>query len=269
MHPSLRYTLYMNAFSTKNSKNPHPTHGIWVAGTILISYLLSASVGVLAIHPLTALNATLPYGDFLWAVLTLWLCTGLFISAHDAMHGLVAPTNPKLNAMIGQLCLGLYAGLSYKRLLAGHIRHHAHPSTDEDPDYWPNRLGPVGWYIRFMLQYLTPLPIIIVAGTYHTLAHGVGIPPHRLFAMWIAPQVLSSVQLFYFGTYLPHRPGRPYEGEGLYKARSNSYPTWLSLITCYHFGYHYAHHKGPWVPWWKLPTYHQQLLTVEHVEQSR
>ena len=255
----------MNA---QDHKIPHPTHGIWIAITIMASYLLSATVGVLEIHPLTPLNTLFPVGDILLAFLTLWLCTGLFISAHDAMHGLVAPKSPKFNAMIGQLCLGLYAGLSYKRLLSGHIEHHAHPSTEEDPDYWPGFLGAVGWYFRFMLQYLSPLPILIVAGTYHSLVHGVGIPPHRLLAMWIAPQVLSSFQLFYFGTYLPHRPGAPYEGEGLYKARSNSYPTWLSLLTCYHFGYHYAHHKAPWVPWWKLPNYHQQLITAERVEQS-
>ena len=97
-----------------------------------------------------------------------------------------------------------------------------------------------------MLEYITPLPIILVAGTYHTLVHVVGIESGRLIAMWIVPQVLSSVQLF--GTYLPHRPTQPYQGEGLLKARSNSYPQWLSLITCYHFGYHFEHHYAPLCP---------------------
>ena len=238
---------------------PSGFQGLWMAIAIMISYVSFVALGVLEYHPFMILNQDLPVGDIIWGTLTLWLCTGLFISAHDAMHSLITPQKPRLNAAIGQLCLGLYAGLSYKRLLRGHIEHHAHPSTKEDPDYWPSNLGAVGWYIRFMLEYLSPLPIILVAGTYHTLAHGVGIEPSRLIAMWIVPQILSSFQLFYFGTYLPHRPGSEYEGEGLYKTRSNSYPVWLSLITCYHFGYHYAHHKAPWVPWWRLPRYHHKL----------
>ena len=94
------------------------------------------------------------------------------------------------------------------------------------------------------------------------LVHVVGIDSGRLIAMWIVPQVLSSVQLFYFGTYLPHRPTSPYQGEGLHKARSNSYPTWLSLITCYHFGYHFEHHYAPFVPWWSLPRFRCHLKEV-------
>ena len=119
-----------------------------------------------------------------------------------------------------------------------------------------------------MLAYITPLPIIIVAGTYHSLVHVVGVAPLSLITMWIIPQVLSSVQLFYFGTYLPHRPGLPFEGEGLYKTRSNSYATWLSLLTCYHFGYHYAHHRAPWYPWWRLPRYRSTVLKEASEEQS-
>ena len=66
---------------------------------------------------------------------------------------------------------------------------------------------------------------------------------------WIAPQVLSS-PLFYFGTYLPHR------GQfevNTFPARSNDYPHWLSMLTCFHFGYHAEHHQYPYVPWY-LPT---------------
>ena len=28
-----------------------------------------------------------------------------------------------------------------------------------------------------------------------------------------------------------------------HRARSNDMPTWLSLITCFHFGYHHEHHE--------------------------
>src|SRR5438105_1424960 len=47
-------------------------------------------------------------------LLQAWLSTGLFIVAHDCMHGSFAPGRPRLNAAIGTLCLGAYAGLSYR-----------------------------------------------------------------------------------------------------------------------------------------------------------
>lgn len=239
--------------------SPQNNAGLWISILIIFSYLCAVYLGITSKHPLFFLNNNIVYGDIFWAIFTMWLCTGLFICAHDAMHGLVTPKKPKTNAFIGQLCLGIYAGLSYKKLLKGHVAHHAHPSTEEDPDYSPDSFGIVGWYIRFMLTYISPLPICIVAGTYHTLHHGLGIEAQKLFMMWIAPQVLSSMQLFYFGTYLPHHPYLPFEGEGLYKTRSNNYPSWLSLITCYHFGYHYAHHFAPWIPWWRLHHYQTKL----------
>ena len=67
------------------------------------------------------------------------------------------------------------------------------------------------------------------------------------------------MQLFYFGTFLPHS-----EPEGGYsephRAKSTSYPVWLSFITCYHFGYHEEHHEYPHVCWWQLPEIYQLRL---------
>ena len=236
--------------------------GLMPALVILCAAPTCAALGVLGLNPGSHWSSDIP-----WSLFTMWLFTGLFITAHDAMHGLVLPHNPKLNAWIGRLALFLYAGLSYDRLLKGHIKHHESPSDDPDPDYWPEApFGPVGWYLRFMWEYLTPIPIIVVAATYHTLAHGVGLDIPRLFGMWIIPQVLSSVQLFYFGTYLPHKPDRPFEGEGLLKARSNDHPVWLSLLCCYHFGYHYEHHAAPGIPWWRL--HKARSLRLQHDAQS-
>jgi len=59
------------------------------------------------------------------------LNTALFITAHDAMHGLVAPRNPKLNRILGQLCVACYAAFDYDLLLVGHRQHHAHPGTNK------------------------------------------------------------------------------------------------------------------------------------------
>ena len=45
-----------------------------------------------------------------------------------------------------------------------------------------------------------------------------------------------------------------------HRARSNEFSPLLSLLTCFHFGYHHEHHDAPWVPWWKLPA-HRALVT--------
>ncbi|RYD23158.1 MAG: beta-carotene ketolase, partial [Lysobacteraceae bacterium] len=55
--------------------------------------------------------ATVPLALVMIAVQT-WLSTGLFIVAHDAMHGALAPTRPQLNRAIGATALSLYACLS-------------------------------------------------------------------------------------------------------------------------------------------------------------
>jgi beta-carotene ketolase (CrtW type) len=74
----------------------------------------------------------------------------------------------------------------------------------------------------------------------------------------MVPALLSSLQLFYFGTYLPHRPG-PDAFTDHHRARSNGYSEWLSLLTCFHFGYHHEHHRAPGEPWWRLPTVRRQV----------
>ena len=53
-------------------------------------------------------------------LLQTFLYTGLFITAHDAMHGTVFPGNRKFNDLIGTLVAKLYAFFSYQRLLSKH-----------------------------------------------------------------------------------------------------------------------------------------------------
>ena len=102
---------------------PQGYQGINLAIGIAGGYVICVILGVSGYHPLVVFNQFFPFGDVLWGALTMWLCTGLFINAHDAMHGLILPKNPKANAFVGQVCLWLYAGLSYKKLLRGHIEH--------------------------------------------------------------------------------------------------------------------------------------------------
>lgn len=187
----------------------------------------------------------------LWGVpLQTMLFTGLFITAHDAMHGTVFPPNRKLNDMIGTLCVWLYALFSFRKLLARHKEHHAHPGSDEDPDFHDGQHeGFWRWYARFVLHYVTWHQIVGMAIAFNVLEHLVGVSVVNLLVFWVLPSLLSTLQLFYFGTYLPHR-GHP---DNPHHARSNAYSTFWSFLTCYHFGYHLEHHEHPWAPWWYLP----------------
>jgi beta-carotene ketolase (CrtW type) len=70
---------------------------------------------------------------------------------------------------------------------------------------------------------------------------------------WALPADFLSFQLFYFGTYLPHRHEDEPFGDR-HNARSNDFSWPVSLLTCFHFGYHHEHHEHPREPWWRLPA---------------
>ena len=183
-----------------------------------------------------------------------WLCVGLFIIAHDCMHGSLVPFRPRVNLAIGQLCLALYACFNFSALNPKHHLHHRHSGTDGDPDFhdqhpysfWP-------WYVKFFSEYFSWGQLAMLAVVNWTYILVLGAPLLNVLLFWALPAVLSSLQLFTFGTYLPHVPANP-EFSDRHKARSNDYPVWLSLLTCFHFGYHHEHHLYPGVPWWRLPA---------------
>jgi beta-carotene ketolase (CrtW type) len=192
-----------------------------------------------------------------------WLYVGMFIVAHDCMHGTVAPGRPWLNVWIGRVALFCYAGFSFERMRKAHFAHHHAPGTHDDPDFdyrkpptfWP-------WYLKFFVEYFgfREFAIMFTAtGLY--LYHGA--PYENLLWFWGLPSMLSSLQLFIFGTYLPHRPGAGLMPDR-HHARSNDYPWLVSLLTCFHFGYHHEHHSNPSVPWWRLP----ELRSARHGARS-
>jgi beta-carotene/zeaxanthin 4-ketolase len=180
-----------------------------------------------------------------------WLYTGLFITAHDAMHGSIHPL-PLLNRSIGQLCLWLYAGFDYSQLLAKHQLHHQYPASDRDPDFHDGKTAHFwGWYGHFVWEHISwrqLINLVVIFGLYAIVCQCSIV---NIILFWILPSLLSSLQLFYFGTFLPHL-----EPEGGYtnrhRASTIERSTFWSLITCYHFGYHYEHHNSPQTPWWRL-----------------
>jgi beta-carotene ketolase (CrtW type) len=200
------------------------------------------------------------WGDGLWPFAPLailvqtWLSVGLFIVAHDAMHGSLVPGSARANTLIGRICVGLYAGFSWEKLYESHHAHHRHAGTAADPDFdpdHPTRFWP--WYLRFFRTYFgwREFGVLTVAVIVYSLILWQRWPNLLLF--WAAPAILSSLQLFYFGTYRPHRIEEADPFPDRHNARSNAFPWLISLLTCFHFGYHHEHHDKPWVPWWKLP----------------
>ena len=195
--------------------------------------------------------------NWLWAPLLIafisWLNVGLFITAHDCMHGCFAPGYPRLTRFFGRLCMALYAGFSYDKFLPDHHGHHAAPGTATDPDFsasHPRQFWP--WFWQFLRHYmgwreLVPLTTIVL------LLWIMAVPIDNLLFLWALPAILSSLQLFTFGTYLPHRH-REDAFADTHNARTNDYPEWLSLLTCFHFGYHHEHHLSPHLCWWQLPA---------------
>ena len=170
------------------------------------------------------------------------------------MHGSVCPTHPRINNAIGAIAVRLYALFSYRKLLEKHWTHHRTPASAADPDFHDGEhSGFLAWYLRFMKGYLSWWQIIGMAIVFQIMEYVLMVPTINLILFWVFPALLSTLQLFYFGTYLPHRlPEGGYDNP--HRARSNAYSVLWSFITCYHFGYHWEHHEYPYLPWWRLPT---------------
>ena len=189
------------------------------------------------------------------------LYAGLFIVAHESMHRLAAPGRPRLNNLLGRAALFLYGGFRLAPLLVAHGDHHTFPASERDPDW--SAKGPALWFVGFILRHSTVVNIFYFA-LIDLLLFTVGRGVDGYIFGVVIPAVLSAGQLFWFGTYLPHK-----QREGGYneqRAVSQDFPRWLSYLTCYHFGYHYEHHAMPWVPWWKMPNARAAALRLREIK---
>ncbi|MDY0907558.1 fatty acid desaturase [Pedobacter sp. CFBP9032] len=180
---------------------------------------------------------------YLMIFVQMHLYTGLFITAHDSMHGTIS-LNKTINNFIGYLSVFLYAGFFYNKLYAKHHKHHSHVHTEEDPDFAPH--GFWRWYLSFMLNYVTIIQLVIMAVAFNVLQ--IWIDQRNLLLFWVLPSLMSTFQLFYFGTYLPHKG----EHENEYHSSTLQKNHLLAFFTCYFFGYHLEHHQKPGTPWWQL-----------------
>ncbi|WP_420393911.1 fatty acid desaturase [Acuticoccus sp.] len=238
--------------------------GVGLAVAIVVAWLATHVAAIFVIN----------WGDAPWwgapamVMLQTWLFTGLFIVAHDCMHGSLAPGLPGVNRAFGRLALLLYAAFSYDRLLPEHHRHHRRPGTADDPDFHPERPSSfVPWFVRFFLHYYgwREFAAMALATSLYVLAFRPEMP--LFLAFYALPAVLSAVQLFYFGTFRPHRVDEDGFADR-HNSRTDDFPVTLSLLTCFHFGYHHEHHLTPTTPWWRLPSAHR-ALAAERVGRAK
>ena len=199
------------------------------------------------------------------------LQTGLFIVAHDAMHGLLFPGNPRLNRLLGQVFLALYGGLSFLACKRNHLRHHRHPASRLDPDFHQGDRRFFAWYRHFMAGYLSVAQLgCLAAGWLLLWLLARSMTPTaftNLLLFVVLPLLLSSLQLFSVGTYWPHRG--PSWGTPEHCCRSLDWPEWLSLLACFHFGYHLEHHSNPQLAWFELPRLRQAQALVPMGQRGR
>jgi beta-carotene/zeaxanthin 4-ketolase len=191
------------------------------------------------------------------AALQCWLSVGMFIVAHDAMHGSLAPGRPRVNTAIGAFVLFLYAGFAWRKLRDAHFDHHRQAGTADDPDFHadnPHHFWP--WFAQFLRRYFGWQSGVYVWAVVLTYFFLLDVPPANILFLYGIPAIMSSLQLFYFGTFRPHRhiADVPQGFDDRHNARSDDFATIPSLLSCFHFGYHHEHHLSPGTPWWELPA---------------
>ena len=132
-----------------------------------------------------ALMLSLPVTAFAWWILPLVLLqthlyTGIFITAHDAMHGTVA-SNKTVNNAYGWICAALFAFNYYPRLFSKHHEHHRFVATANDPDYYKGNF--IQWYFSFLKNYLSIWQVLMMAVAFNLLL--LFVPQVNLLLFWI------------------------------------------------------------------------------------
>jgi len=214
-------------------------------GTVMAIFLIV----VWSVSLLLLLNWTIDFSNpltYLFIYIQTHLYTGIFITSHDAMHGSVSK-NRKVNYVIGYITSFLFAFNSYDALIVKHHEHHRFVATDKDPDYHDSGKFWL-WYWNFLKRYITVRQLILITVSLQLL--WLIFPLENLILFWSLPSILSTFQLFYFGTFIPHNDG--HEHDNKHKSRTLEKNHLLAFFSCYFFGYHYEHHDAPGVPWWRL-----------------
>lgn len=246
------HNVYKSIASVLLERQNNTFISIVIAVTIFSCWLLSlVQLFKLNIADLSSIEI------ILGVCLRSFLHTGIFIIIHEAIHGVIVSNNRRINDYIGYAACILYALLPYRTLAENHSLHHSSPATELDPDFYSaDSNNFVLWYISFMQKYQSGKQFWILfwgmTFVFWTFIY-LKVPTANIFLFWVIPIVISSLQLFTFGIFLPHR-NQELNMSDRHRAKSINYPTILSFVACYHFGYHWEHHQHPYLPWYKLPS---------------
>ncbi len=257
---------------TRQGKGMQAAIGLGLAATIFTAWL---AIHIFSLFVLDISWMVLPLVVILGAV-QCWLSVGLFIVSHDAMHGSLVPPGisgaRRINAAVGAVLLFLYAGFGWRRMRDAHFTHHQLAGHPGDPDFdEANPRSFARWYWTFLKRYFGAGSMIYVWAVVLTYWLVLDVPVQNIVLLYGAPAIISSMQLFYFGTFRPHRHestsyGMPFADR--HNARSERFGVLASLASCFHFGYHHEHHLHPETPWWKLPALRRAALNEEPPEPS-
>ena len=229
-----------------------PNTGLIIALTVYVSWAR------LLLFALFEHNFSICTTPILLLVL-IHLYTGLFITAHDSIHGIVC-TIPWVNHLIGKVCLLSFAGFDYYMLKEEHWRHHANAGTQgEDPDFHDGDPKFWSWIFHFMKNYMTIGQVTrlnILVGIFWLF----GAPLFRLFLFMAVGGLSSALVLFYYGTYIPHKPddgAKDLNRTSMFRTLDPLTDNRLtSFLKAYNFGCHSEHHSNPRIPWWGLYDAH-------------
>lgn len=187
---------------------------------------------------------------YLHILIQAYLFTGLFITAHDAMHGNISQKK-WVNTILGYTSSFLFAGMYYKRLRKNHGMHHKYSATEKDPDFYVHSQNFFKWWGVFMWRYVTIIQLVFMAIFFNLLLLIPGVTELNALLYWALPAIFGTLQLFWVGVYWPHRMPH-HEEMGPHKARTQTKNHLWAMLSCYFFGYHREHHNDPRTPWWRL-----------------
>lgn len=174
-------------------------------------------------------------------LLSIWQHTSLFILSHDIHH---LRKQTKFDILMGNIALLSYAGFTLPDFSKKHSLHHQYPGiSGKDPDYLDGTFFP--WYLSFMTHYISIQQLIFVYFKFLLLFHY--FPSFNVYLFSVLPSILSSLQLFYFGTFSVHGNNG--------KILNSSLPPWVIFLTSFNFGYHKEHHDHPDIKWYLLQEF--------------
>ena len=169
---------------------PEPWQGVIGLGLAVLIFGGWLALHVYAVAFFEINTQTLPLVPVIFALLC-WLSVGMFIVAHDAMHGSLIPGWPRLSGFIGGLMLFVYAGFGWRKMRDAHMDHHKYSGTARDPDFdadhpaafWP-------WYFTFLKRYFGPQSAIYVFAITWGYILLLGFPRANVIILYGGPAII-------------------------------------------------------------------------------